>query len=464
MFSLVVRDLICCRRSLTTSAISLASGKEHRRRKQAHKHREDKEWEAQRRMNPFTRNIGAARQLRILDVDVDDPTFKTEDINEVVGDMDVTLEEKRDRSKAFRTLYKADEEHLQHLAKRKMIQKKMFPKPPNPNLLTWMEKEMIRYLHKKDPVEWSKQRLADSFPATPGVIHQVLKARTCYEKEVIEKYNKEVVQNWKLLSKGQLELEPRYEEHLREGNRSIGVSSGEKHLAEQEIKVNFEKHSIGLPKPVIPGEFASIIVNYNKKLARDKQEEADLQTQEVFQVHSLFGDNTIPGTPMENEVSVYTDTALLATNIDLSREKHMDIIKFRNKYLKKDIKQEEELNDPNPYRKKYLEWVKKEEEKSKFAAKTVEKIDATQLSIISKDTQLLYETAESEQIDVQVSETGQTFVFNPEAGYKQPYVKPNNPDAIEIPEEIKNKYKFYQLGDSFYDVNGEFLYRIPGLD
>merc|ERR1719318_39205 len=414
-------------------------------------------------MNPFARNIGAARQLRSLDIDVDDPTFKTEDVNEVVGDMDVTLEEKRDRSKAFRTHYKADQEHLQQLGKRKIIQKKMFPKTPNPNLLTWMEKEMIRYLHKKDPVEWSKQRLSESFPATPGVIHQILRGRTCYEKEGIEKYNKEVVKNWKLLSKGQLELDPRYEEHLREGNKSLGVTSGEKHLAEQEIKVNFEQFSFGLPKPVIPGEFASIIVNYNKKLARDKQEETDLQTQEVFQVNSLFGDNTIPGTPMENEVSVYTDTAILATNIDLSREKHMDIVKFRNKYLKKGVKQEE-LDDPNPFREKYLDWVKKEEEKSKFAAKTVEKIDAAELSMISKDSQLLYEAAESDQIDVKVSETGQTFVFDPEAGYKQPYVRPDNPDSIDIPEDIKNKYKFYQLGDSFYDVNGEFLYRIPGLN
>merc|ERR1719500_2144663 len=61
-------------------------------------------------MNPFVRNIGAARQLKILDIDVDDPTFKTEDVNEVVGDMDASLEEKRDRSTAFRTLYKADQE------------------------------------------------------------------------------------------------------------------------------------------------------------------------------------------------------------------------------------------------------------------------------------------------------------------------------------------------------------------
>merc|ERR1719228_2803564 len=165
-------------------------------------------------MNPFARNIGAARQLRTLDIDVDDPTFKTEDVNELVGDMDVSLEEKRDRSKAFRTQYKADQEHLQNLAKRKIIQKKMFPKTPNPNLLTWMEKEMIRYLHKQDPVEWNHQRLSESFPATISVIHKVLRGKTLIDPPPIEAYNKDVINNWKLLSRGQLKLSPEYTSHL----------------------------------------------------------------------------------------------------------------------------------------------------------------------------------------------------------------------------------------------------------
>merc|ERR1712179_536259 len=170
------------------------------------------------------------------------------------------------------------------------------------------------------------------------------------------------------------------------------------------------------------------------------------QGQEVLEMQSLFGDNTIPGTPLENEVSVYTDTALLASNIDLSREKRMDIVNFRNKYLRKGLTKEE-TDNPNPFREKYLEWVKKEEEKRKYTSEKVQK----------------YEAAERDEVDVKISETGKTFVFDPESGYKQPYITPNNPDTIVIPEEMKNKYKFFQLGDSIYDLHGDFLYRIPGL-
>ena len=418
-------------------------------------------WEAKKYMNPFTRNVGAARQLRNLEIDPDDPTFKTENINELTGSMEFTLEDKRDRSKAFRKQFKVDEEYLKQLAKRKIIEKKMFPKPPIPSLLTWMEKEMIRYLHEKDPVEWSHERLAESFPATTEVIHKVLRQRPCYARKVIEKYNKDVVNNWKLLSRGKLELEPKYQEHLKSGNRDLGLTSGEKNLAEQKIRIKCEE-SFALPKPAIPGEFASIIINYNNRIAKDREGATQLQNQEVFEMQSLFGENTIPGTPLENEVCVYTDTALLASSIDLSREKHMDIVKFRNKYLKKGLTKEE-IDDPNPFREKYLEWVKKEEEKRKYATEKVEKIDASELSKISKDTQLLYEAAERDEVDVKISETGETYVFDPKSGYKQPYVTPDNPDTIVIPKEMKNKYKFFQLGDSMYDLHGSFLYRIPGL-
>merc|ERR1712142_901465 len=274
-------------------------------------------------------------------------------------------------------------------------------------------------------------RLAESFPATTGVIHRVLREKPCYNNRVVEEYNKEVVNNWKLLSKGQLELEPKYKDHLQSGNKDLGLSSGEKNLAEQEIKVKCEK-SFAVPKPAIPGEFASIIINYNNKLAKDRQESMHVQSQDTFELQSLFGDNSIPGTPLENEVSPYTDTALLASNIDLSREKQMDIVRFRKKYLRMD-------------------------------SKKVEKFTAAELSKISDNNQLLYEAAERDEIDVKVSESGQTFVFDPDSGHQKPYVTLDNPDKIDVPEEMKDRYKFFQLGDSMYDRHGDFLYRIPGL-
>ena len=161
------------------------------------------------RKNPFYSNVGASRQLRSLGLDVDDPELNKQDFL-----YEQSLESRMEESKAFRKQWKVDEAELKELAKRKIVQKKMFPKPANPSLLTWLEKETIRSLHRQDPVEWNHQRLAESFPATPGVIHKVLRGKTITSPERIAEYNKAVTSNWKLLAKGKLELEASYQRHL----------------------------------------------------------------------------------------------------------------------------------------------------------------------------------------------------------------------------------------------------------
>ena len=74
---------------------------------------------------------------------------------------DLTIEGVIMDSKEYKKKYKIDEEEKRYKTKNKLIQKSVFPRPHNPNLLTWIEKETIKYLHKLDPVEWSVDRLAD---------------------------------------------------------------------------------------------------------------------------------------------------------------------------------------------------------------------------------------------------------------------------------------------------------------
>ena len=93
-----------------------------------------------------------------------------------------------------------------------------------------------------------------------------------------------------------------HENHLKTGYKNLQISSGLKNLAEQEIMMEFEKLSNGLPKPAIPGEFAKIIIDYKNKISKDREEIHSLTERQVFDVPHLFGDNTIPGTPMLNEV------------------------------------------------------------------------------------------------------------------------------------------------------------------
>ena len=118
---------------------------------------------------------------------------------------------------------------------------------------------------------------------------------------MIREYNKEVNQNWKLLSKGDLQLDPAYETHLKMDYKTLEISSGLKNLAEQDIMMEFEKLTHGLPRPAVPGEFAKIIIDYNNKIAEDKKE-SSIKPTEVIDVPNLFSENSIPGTPMLNEV------------------------------------------------------------------------------------------------------------------------------------------------------------------
>ena len=300
----------------------------------------------------------------------------------------------------------------------------------------------------------------------------MLKERTITDSKRINEYNQAVTKNWKMLSRGQLELDERYEEHLKSGHHTLRISSGLKNLAEQEIMLEVEKKLTPLPKPAVPGEFASIIIDYNKKITKDK-DKTDLLSQEVIDMPSIFSDNSIPGTPYENEVSPYTDTALLATNIDLKMEKRMGMEEFKEKHLNVDeeaeIKKKKKQSDvdPNPLREKYMEWVKKEEKRSRLAAKRVPKIASQEVKDIVQENNkikpIFNDHREENKIEPKYSPEGGTYVFDNDRGYQNLQVTPNSPESIRIPEDVKHKYFFFRMGDTVYDREGQFLYRIPGL-
>ena len=91
--------------------------------------------------------------------------------------------------------------------------------------------------------------------------YKVVKERMMLGSEKINKYNKEVASNWKMLTRNQLEISLDYEKHLKSGYRNLAISSGLKNLAEQEIIVEMEKKNSPLPKPAIPGNIESYAIH-----------------------------------------------------------------------------------------------------------------------------------------------------------------------------------------------------------
>ena len=169
--------------------------------------------------------------------------------------------------------------------------------------------------------------------------------------------------------------------------------------------------------------------------------------------------------------SPFAETALLTTNIDLRKEPRMDLEKFREKYFheeRKSTKKVEEDENLSPLREKYLSWARAEQKKSKLAAKTVKKIEPSVIADIESEgsgqflpTQQQQQTVQDFQ--VKVTETGETFIFDPDQGYHRLDVNNRTPDFIEIDPKLKMKFKFFQLCDAVYDRDGYLLYRVPGL-
>ena len=88
------------------------------------------------------------------------------------------------------------------MVKKKIVQKKIrqLESPKEPNLLTWSAKMQIKYLHEKDPDEWTPEVLAESFPVSKYAITGILKNKQIPYSEVqIFKHDLKVHKNWQKL-------------------------------------------------------------------------------------------------------------------------------------------------------------------------------------------------------------------------------------------------------------------------
>ncbi|KAI8046247.1 uncharacterized protein LOC128259020 [Drosophila gunungcola] len=99
-----------------------------------------------------------------------------------------------------------------------MIKHKYFRDAKMPNLLLHAEKEQMRLLHERDSEEWSVERLAESFPATPEIVQKILRAKWRPRTvQRIRSHDETVIQNWQLLrtGKGDFNLPPALLQHLQ---------------------------------------------------------------------------------------------------------------------------------------------------------------------------------------------------------------------------------------------------------
>nr|CAG4644042.1 EOG090X07VJ [Lepidurus arcticus] len=67
--------------------------------------------------------------------------------------------------------------------KKNIIKRKYFKTPISPNLVTWAEKEYLKYLHKSEPQTWSVAALAENFGITTDAVKKIIRSNWRPESE-----------------------------------------------------------------------------------------------------------------------------------------------------------------------------------------------------------------------------------------------------------------------------------------
>ncbi|KAL5274276.1 hypothetical protein ACFFRR_000812 [Megaselia abdita] len=317
-----------------------------------------------------------------------------------------------------------DKSHKDHLDESRQFKKKVelwrtkqkYFNTKNPNFLTYIEKEQIKLLHTRDPEEWNPEKLSESFPATPETIAKICKAKwIAASEDRIKKHDERVLRNWNLLKSGNLPIFDRdLKEHLeRFSNRSL------KDL--KNVPLDGVRKPIELSRPV-GNEFSSIITSCEKY-----QEDPKLLESQRKERTSVSGTSPLNGKGED-------ETFLLDKVVSKENLRFQDL-----KSLIKPVKSLPLQND----------LVNSTTEPSK----SLEPINLPQNPSgtgVVKENLFALEKFEKSEITIS-KEDADKFQISP--------IK----EKVYIPRKLYKKGSTYRVEDCYYDSDGEFLYRVPGM-
>jgi len=98
---------------------------------------------------------------------------------------------------------------------------------PEVSLLTYAEKEQMRYLHRTDPNDWNEENLAAAFPISADGVRNLLKSPfRCLTVAEIQHHDGKVAERLEKIRTGEIELSPELEEKMKIRN-SIPLKLGQ---------------------------------------------------------------------------------------------------------------------------------------------------------------------------------------------------------------------------------------------
>lgn len=305
----------------------------------------------------------------------------------------------------------AERERIRH----RTVQAKYF-KTPQLNFLTWSEKEQMRNLHRTDPEEWCAEKLADCFPVDGATAAKIVRARwTPSDATKIRKHDAAVQRAWQGLADGKTDdIEPKLLEHLRK-------------YSDRSLKHNvFRSRVSSVAQPInqtVPKEdFLKIITSCKKY---QKPHQAPLVADESkylseFPATTNNEDTFLLGKVERAKPVMFRELDVVAG--DPAQSKRIETGSQRNTQHNPFVNPREELanGDSEPER---LPTLTAHDYVPKYEVASVQPSEAEfrKLTMIA--------------------------------------IK----DHIRIPKHVWKKGGTYKLNDCYYDDDGEFLYRVPGM-
>lgn len=342
----------------------------------------------------------------------------------------------------FNELGKSHIEHEKELDLKKeqlkyyVIKNKYFKSPQQPNFLTWAEKEQIRYLNKQDPDAWTPERLSQSFPALEEVIVKILKAYwTPSNMKRIQKHDENVRKNWASLKSGEMKsLDPDLEEHLNKfSNRNFDS------IQNAYVQTNNEQIQFKFPKPKST-EFSQIVTSCLKikqNTSDNQKPHIENEQKPLIGAKSYKSQFKIPEKLRKEDITFDEIVkASESSNTNENDEISLTVAMPKTGHLKKSHHISSDLAQSATHETEQLANIKESTENTVIdltpddeTSKRIEKYAVIKRSLTKSDENVV----------------------------------PSIRHKITIPRRHRKRFGVYKLYDCFYDDNGYFLYRVPGL-
>jgi len=421
---------------------------------------------------------GIRKRTKLLEQDESVDSFDSEDVSEFEADfMNVGMSHK---------MYEKEMRTKKERLKQQIVIQKYF-KEKEPRFLTFVEREMIHKLHNHNPEEWTAEKLSESFPAMPETIQKIL--RTKWSPKSVEKvmaYDNVVVKNWEKFRAGKLPLNPILSEHLMKFKDRKIILTDRESLAEQFVpKQTFKK-----PKSQL---FSSIIQTYldekesdTKLLSQEANSSKVVDKSDYSENHNLLIASTTANSPttvqntiqntkkfaLNQEQSLtlqsYTDSQNLNVPLANKKEKLLTFDEFVKKKLK-------DIHKESPEEGATLLNVYKKQMDASRETQTSEVTTESDNAVIYAEEDTPSKIIRRSNKDVTISPQDMNKNFNIvgtddnlldtsiKMWKKKVDTELNYAKPIKIAKHLYKPGMTYRINDCYYDDDGEFLYRVPGV-